>query len=113
MENETLFVRIYSGATSLKKNLALNLQCTTQKFHRVEPPTCLPWNMNKGGFKIIYNSEKLEITISRRMDNAIVSGMAYYTAINMSHLDLYVPVWPYFKHNDEIKKKKNTNRFAL
>jgi len=40
------------------------------------------------------------------MDNAIVSGMAYYTAINMSHLDLYVPVWPYFKHNDEIKKKK-------
>ena len=63
--------------------------------------------MNKGGFKIIYNSEKLEITISRRMDNAIVSGMAYYTAINMSHLDLYVPVWPYFKHNDEIKKKKH------
>ena len=42
-----------------------------------------------------------------------VSGMAYYTAINMSHLDLYVPVWPYFKHNDEIKKKKHINRFAL
>lgn len=34
----------------------------------------------------------------------------------MSHLDLYVPVSLYFKHNGEIKKKnlqKNINRLAL
>ena len=40
-----------------------------------------------------------------------VTGMVYYTAINMSHLDLHVPVWLYFKHNDEIFKKNNhTNK---
>lgn len=45
-----------------------------------------------------------------------VSHTVYYTAVNMSHLDLYVPVSLYFKHNGEIKKKnlqKNINRLAL
>lgn len=46
----------------------------------------------------------------------LVVFLFFYTVVNMNHLDLYVPIWTYYKHHGQTKtflQKNMNNRLAL